>query len=124
MPDPSPGANNWDAERLIYGGVLGLAVAGSLQLIDKAKDESLPLTVAGCAFAASLPLLAASLLAELVRHRQPRPAAPARWRQLVGLFATLTAVAGLAALFFHLGVPQGSFFLVSIVLGVLAVRSL
>ena len=122
MPDPRP--NDWDAERLIYGGVLGLAVAGSLQLIDKAKDDSLPLTVAGCAFAASLPLLAASLLSELVRHRQPRPAPPAVWRQMLGLLATLTAVAGLAALFFHFGTLQGSLFVGSIAVGVLVVRSL
>lgn len=124
MADPIPALEGKDADRLIYGGVLGLAVAGALQLIDKATEESLPLTIAGLAFAVSLPLLAASLVGELVRTRRSRPEPAARWRQLVGLFATLTAIVGLAALFFHLGMPHGVLFLVSVALSALVVRSL
>ena len=124
MADISPAPEGKDVDRLIYGGVLGLAVAGALQLIDKATEESLPITVAGLAFAVSLPLLAASLVGELVRTRRSRPEPAARWRQLVGLSATLIAIVGLAALFFHLGMTHGVLFLVSVGLSTLVVRSL
>lgn len=124
MSDRTPSPDGRDADQLIYGGVLGLSVAAVLQLIDKMKEESWPLTLAGCAFAASLPVLAASFIAELIRTRQPRPAPPARWRQLVGLLAVVTALAGLAALFFHLGTVHGSLFLAAVGVATLLVHSL
>jgi hypothetical protein len=113
-----------DADRLIYGGLLGLSVAGSLQLVGNRGEESPALTVAGYAFAGSLPLLAASLVTELVRHRQHRPDPVPLWRQLVGLGSAVSAVAGLSAMFFHLGLIQGAVFLAAAVLAAVVVRSL
>jgi hypothetical protein len=121
---PEPTTTGRDADRLIYGGLLGLALAGSLQLVDQHIEESLPLTVACYAFAASLPLLAASLVAELVRHRQPRAEPGAMWRHVIGLISALVAVVGLAGLFFHFGNTPGLIFAVSALLAALIVRSL
>src|SRR5947209_5494110 len=111
MSSPQSPAREREGDRLIYGGLLGLAVAGSLQLIDKKAEDSLPLEIAGYAFAVSLPLLAVSLIAELVRYNQPRPVAPPAWRQLLGLFSAMGAVAGLAAMFFHVGTIPGFLFI-------------
>ncbi|HYH68590.1 MAG TPA: hypothetical protein VD866_28110 [Urbifossiella sp.] len=123
MPNyPTPA---WrDADRLIYGGLLGLSVAGSLQLIGNRGEEGPALLVAGYAFAGSVPLLAASLVTELVRHRQHRPDPVTPWRQFVGLAAAMSAVAGLSALFFHLGPVQGGVFLAAAVLAAAVIRSL
>jgi hypothetical protein len=124
MPDPKPADHAREGDRLIYGGLLGLAVAGSLQMIDKKTESSLPLEVAAYAFAASLPLLAVSLIAELVRHTSPRPTPLPAWRQFVGLLSALGAVTGLAALFFHLGTGPGVAFIVSVVLAAILVRGI
>lgn len=123
MPtDPTP---VWrEADRLIYGGLLGLSVAGAFQLVGNRAEESPALVVAGYAFAGSVPLLAASLVTELVRHRQHRPDPVTPWRQFVGLGAAVSAVAGLAALFFHLGPVQGAVFLAAAALAAVVVRSL
>ena len=113
-----------DDDRLIYGGLLALAVTGTFALIEAFQSVSWPLMVASYAFAVSTPLLAGCFIAEMARRHQARPRTASTLRQLVSILAALTAVVGLSALFFHLGIVQGIVFVAAIVVAIVLVRTI
>jgi hypothetical protein len=122
MPPTDPPAPR-DSDRLILGGLLGLAVAGAFQLLDKKPTESVGLTVALYSFAASVPLLSASLINELVRSRQRHPPPVKVWRAVITLVSAAAAVVGLGAVFFHAHWLAGCLFIFCTLLSVVLVRT-
>lgn len=100
--------------------LLGLAAASIVQMLDK-EDLDTPQFVAVFAFAVAIPVLAVGLITDYAR-RAGNAIAP--WRDLIGIFGALSAVAGLAALFFHFGSAIGYVFVGGCVLGILLVRTL
>ena len=68
----------------------------------------------------AIPILAASLITELVRGRE----VVARWRQAVGVIGSAAAVTGMTAVFFHVGPFPGFAFLASAGVAVVLVRNL
>src|SRR5262245_25816766 len=94
--DPQPR----EADRLIYAGLLGLAVAGVLQLVDKDASD-LPLLVGAYCFAAAMPLLAVGLVTDYARRTGTNVP---RWRDVIGVFGAVATVVGLGALLLHFGV--------------------
>lgn len=115
-PDPHPR----EADRLIYAGLLGLAVATVVQLGDKA-DLNWCHYAAVYAFALAIPLLAVGLVTDYAR-RSGTPIPP--WRDRLGLLGAGAAVGGLVALFFHFGVGAGVVFSLGCFAGFWLVRSL
>jgi len=122
MPSDVSPTKPLDADRLIYGGLLGLAVAGTLQLFDKKLEESIPLTVALFAFTGSIPLLAGSLLVVLSADKKSTRRSLNRWTTIIGLSASAISVIGLASLLVHVGWIYGGVFFVSIIITILLVR--
>jgi hypothetical protein len=119
MPD-TPTTHPRDADRLIYAGLLGLAAAAVIQLLD--RDElDVAQAVAVYAFAAAIPLLAAGIVTDYAR-REGRIVPPSR--DLVGLVGGLAAVTGLGSLFFHFGVVPGAVFICGSFIGLALVRRL
>src|SRR5262245_47401144 len=109
-----------DADRLIYAGLLGLAAAGVIELVDK-DTLNTPQLIAVYAFALAIPLLAVGLVTDYARRAgTPIPA----WRDLLGVAGSLASVFGLAALFFHFGVGPGIVFAAMCVVGLVLVRLL
>lgn len=109
-----------EADRLIYAGLLGLAAASIVQMLDKGELDS-PQSVGVYAFALAIPLLAVGLITDYARRAGNAVSA---WRDLIGIVGALAAVAGLAALFFHFGTAIGSVFVGGCVLGIVLVRTL
>jgi peptidoglycan/LPS O-acetylase OafA/YrhL len=120
MSTPAPRPNPREADRLIYGGLLGLAAAAVLQLSDKGDLDDAR-TVAVYAFAAAIPLLAAGLVADYARHAGTRVPG---YYDLVGLIGALGAVTGFAGLLFHFGPWPGIVFVAAGVVAFGLVRRL
>ncbi len=116
--EPEPHAR--DADRLMYAGLLGLAVAGVLQLAEKGAGEPALLVAAYC-FAAAVPLLAVGLVTDYAR-RAGRGVA--RWRAALGALGAAASVAGPDALMWQLGVGVWAVFTAGSVAGFFLVRSL
>jgi hypothetical protein len=109
-----------DADRLIYAGLLGLAAATVIQMVDK-SDLSTQQLVAVHAFAIAIPLLAVGLITDYARRAgTPIP----RWRDLLGLAGSLASVFGLGAVFFNFGVGPGCVFAAGCFVGLILVRAL
>jgi hypothetical protein len=119
MAEP-PEPRHREADRLIYAGLLGLGVAGLLQLIDKGASSE-PLLVAAYCFALALPLLAVGLIIDYARRAG---ADLPRWRNAVGAIGAASAVGGLGAMFLHIGVGVCVVFAASCALGLVLVRRL
>lgn len=109
-----------DADRLIYAGLLGLAVAGALQQFDK-SEHATPQVIAVYAFALAIPLLAVGLVTDYARRAGTLVPG---WHNLIGALGALSAVVGLGALFFHFGIGEGAVFVVGSVLGIALIRRL
>lgn len=110
-----------DTDRVIFGGLLGLSVAGVLQLLQ--APLTLALSVATHAFAVAVPLLASSFIYATTQARQENARPPSRLRALVGIASALAAVVGLASCFFHFGFVPGIVFSIGVVLAFLLVQS-
>jgi hypothetical protein len=119
MTDP-PEPHHRDADRLIYAGLLGLGVAGLLQLIDKGASSE-PLLVAAYCFALAMPLLAVGLITDYARRAG---ADLPRWRNAIGGLGAAAAVGGLGAMFLHVGVGVCVVFAASCALGLVLIRRL
>lgn len=104
--DP-PKHNPREADRLVYGGLLGLGAATVIQLADKADLDIFQLVAVHC-FAGAIPLLAAGLVADYARQAGTR--IPPLY-DLVGLAGAVATVAGFAGLLFHFGNWPGGLFL-------------
>ena len=116
----SPTSSTRDVDRAIYVGLLGFAAAAVIQLIDKQDFNSAQL-VAVYAFAAAIPLLTTGLVTDFARRSgHPVPA----WRDGLGFLGVLSAVVGIAAVFFHFGTGPGIVFAAGTFLGVLLIRAL
>ena len=113
-----------DDDRLIYGGLLALAVTGTFALIEAFQSESIWLVIASYCFSVSTPLLAGCFIAEMARRHQARPRKASALRQLISISAALAAVVGLAMLFFHLGIIQGVIFGVAVIVAIVLVRTI
>jgi hypothetical protein len=109
-----------EADRLIYGGLLGLAAASIVQMSDK-EDIDIPQIIAVYAFAVAIPVLAVGLITDYARRAG---ASLPFWRDLIGILGTVSAVAGLGALFFHFGTGIGIVFVAGCLLGFVLVRTL
>jgi len=118
--DDTPDSHPRDSDRLIFAGLLGLAAAGVVQLIDKA-ELALGQLVAIYAFAVAIPLLAVGLVTDYARRAGTHIPA---WRDLLGLFGSVASVVGLASFFFHFGFGPGITFTVGSVIGFLLIRAL
>jgi hypothetical protein len=110
-----------DTDRLIFGGLLGLSVAGVLQLLQ--APPTLALTIAAHAFAVAVPLLTASFIDATNRARQQTAQPPSIIRTLVGVVSALAAVVGLASCFFHFGLVPGFVFIAGVFLAFLLVHA-
>ena len=119
MPD-SPDTNPREADRFIYGGLLGLAAAAVIQLSDKDELGTAQL-VEVYAFAVAIPLLAIGLVTDYARRSGT--SIPA-WRDAIGVLAAVAAVVGLGALFFHFQVGVGVLFAAACVVGFFLIRLL
>jgi len=115
-PEPQPR----EADRLIYAGLLGLAAASVLQLIDKEASD-VPLLVGAYCFAAAMPLLAVGLITDYARRAG---ADVPRWRDMIGVLGAVAAVAGLGALLLHFGVGVCAVFAAGCILGFILIRQL
>lgn len=109
-----------EADRLIYAGLLGLAAASIVQMLDKEGFDT-PQIVGVYAFAVAIPLLAVGLITDYARRAGNMVSA---WRDGIGLLGALSAVVGLAALFFHFGTAIGFVFVGGCALGIILVRTL
>lgn len=109
-----------EADRLIYAGLLGLAAASIVQMLDKEEIDT-PQCIALYAFALAIPVLAAGLITDYARRAG---ASLPFWRDLIGILGALSAVVGLAALLFHFGTGIGAVFIGFCLLGFLLVRTL
>ena len=117
MADPTPPPGR-EADRLIYAGLLGVAAACVVQLVEK-DTLNLSLLIAAYSFAVSIPLLAVGLITDYARragHRIPLS------QDFIGAAGALSAVVGLAATFFHLGVAIGITFVIAAFVGVILIR--
>src|SRR5829696_6792803 len=113
----SPAPNPRDVDRLIYAGLLGLAAASVIQLMEREALE-LGQHVAVYAFAAAIPFLTVGLVTDYAR-RAGLHVAP--WRDALGAVASLLAVVGLGAMFFHFGLVPGIVFAASALLSIVMV---
>lgn len=109
-----------EADRLIYAGLLGLAAASIVQMLDKESIDT-PQIIAVYAFAAAIPVLAVGLITDYARRAG---ASLPLWRDLIGILGAISAVVGLGALFFHFGIGIGIVFAAGCLLGVVLVRTL
>lgn len=107
-----------EADHLIYAGLLGLAVAASLQLMDK-PELDLTQLVAVYSFAVSVPLLAAGFVTDYARRAG---AIVPWWRDVLGIGGAVCAVAGFGALYCHIAAGVGAMFAVACFVGLLLVR--
>src|SRR5262245_38618355 len=112
-----PGTHSREGNRLIYAGLLGLAAASVLQLVDQ-HVLTQGLLVALYAFAASIPLVAVGLINDYARRAG---ATIPRWRDAVGFLGAFGAVVGFGALFFHFDMVIGIVFAVAVALGFIVV---
>lgn len=119
MPEPSDTPPR-EADRLIYAGLLGLAAASIVQMLDKDSVDT-PQIIAVYAFALAIPVLAVGLITDYARRAG---ATLPIWRDLIGILGALSAVVGLGAIFFHFGTASGMVFAAGCFLGVLLVRTL
>ena len=110
-----------DTDRVIFGGLLGLSVAGVLQLLQ--APPTVALSIAAHAFAIAVPLLTSSFIYATTQSRQETTRPPTRLRTLVGMTSALAAVVGLASCFFHFGLIPGIVFMMGVVLAFLLVQS-
>lgn len=106
MTDP-PKQSPREADRLVYGGLIGLAAATVVHFADKAELDTYQLVSVHC-FAVAIPLLAAGLVTDYARQAGTR--IPAVY-DLVGLVGAVSSVAGFASLLFHFGTIPGALFL-------------
>ncbi len=118
--DTPPPPNPREADRIIYAGLLGLGAAAVIQLAEVGELD-IPKTVAVFAFAASIPLLAAGLVADYARNAGTRVPA---YYDLVGLLGALGAVTGFGGLFFHFGLWPGVVFVAAVVVALGLIRLL
>src|SRR5690348_3238905 len=116
MNEPSEPSSR-EADRLIYAGLLGLAAASIVQMLDKENIDTSQL-VAVYAFALAIPVLAVGLITDYARRAG---ASLSQWRDLIGIFGAISAVVGLGALFFHFGTGIGALFATGCFLGVMLV---
>jgi hypothetical protein len=116
----SPESPPREADRLIYAGLLGLAAASIVQMLDK-EDVDTPQIVAVYAFALAIPVLAVGLITDYARRAG---ASLPFWRDFIGILGAVSAVIGLGALFFHFGTGIGTVFAGGCLLGVVLVRTL
>ncbi len=107
-----------EPDRLIYAGLLGLAAATLIQLVDK-DTLNLAQQVGVYANAVAVPLLTGGLMTDYAR-RAGRDAPPGH--RLLGLFGILAALVGLAAMFFHFGTVVGGVFLASAAVTIVLAR--
>ncbi|HVL14913.1 MAG TPA: hypothetical protein VM529_20250 [Gemmata sp.] len=116
----TPAPNSRDVDRLIYAGLLGLAAASVIQLTER-ESIAVSQQVAVFAFAAAIPLLTVGLVTDYARRAGVHVP---HWRDALGLLASLLAVVGLGAMFFHFGTWPGVVFSVGAILSLLLVRQL
>ena len=109
-----------DFDRLVYAGLLGLAVAAVLEVQSNNEFTDFQLASTYC-FAAAIPLLTAGMFTDFAR-RSGVPVRP--WRDALGFFSALLAVVGLTLLFFHIGVAAGVVFAASVAVAFLLIRRL
>ncbi|SRR5579884_2728308 len=109
-----------EADRLIYAGLLGLAAASVVQMLEKEEIDT-PQCIALYAFAIAIPVLAVGLITDYARRAG---ASLPCWRDLIGILGAVSAVVGLGALFFHFGTGIGAVFIGFCIIGVLLVRTL
>jgi hypothetical protein len=115
-----PSVSSHEADRLIYAGLLGLAAAAVLQLLEK-DEPSLAKLVGIYAFAIAIPLLTAGLIADYARQAN-RDVSPVY--TLLGGLGMLSAVLGFGALFFHYGPGPGATFAVAAAVSLVFIRRL
>lgn len=120
MPTDPPKHNPREADRLVYGGLIGLGAAAVIQLADKPDLGDAHLVAVHC-FAAAIPLLAAGLVADYARQAGTR--IPPLY-DLIGLSGALASVAGFASLLFHFGILPGVLFLGLAVVAFVVIRRL
>ena len=89
--DPPPR----EADRLIYAGLLGLAAASIVQMLDKDAIDA-PQIIAVYAFALAIPVLAVGLITDYARRAG---ASLSVWRDLIGILGAVFAVVGLGVCF-------------------------
>jgi hypothetical protein len=119
MPEPSD-SHPREADRLIYAGLLGLAVASVLQVFER-EETDLAQEVGLHAFALAIPLLAVGLITDYARRAGTLIPG---WYNLIGLLGAFASIVGFGALLFHFGIGVGLIFAVGSVLCFLLVRRL
>ena len=115
--DPNPR----EADRLIFAGLLGLAVAGVFQMMEKGGELDIPQQVAVYAFALAAPLLAVGLITDYARRAGKMIP---KWHDIIVVVGGFSSVIGFGALFFHFGFVVGVIFAGGCILGLLLVRGL
>lgn len=100
-----------ELDRLVFGGLIGLAAASVLQLADKSEIDAYQMVGVYC-FAASMPLLVVGLVADQARQSGTRVAP--RY-VLIGLSGVVGAIAGFFCFLLHFGPwPAGMFLVLSL----------
>ena len=109
-----------EADRLIYAGLLGLAAASVIQLLEQDQLD-LASTIGMYVFAAAIPLLAVGLITDYARRAGTHIPL---LHEVIGGLGALLAVVGFGALFFHFHVWIGVVFVGFALFSVLLIRGL
>jgi hypothetical protein len=102
-----PEHRGWETDRLLFGGLAGLATAGVFELVGKERPLDGVLTGALLFFASAIPLLTVSLLAVPSGAQRVEKHV---WQYCLDLLGVVAAVVGFALLFFHLSTVAGAIF--------------
>ena len=103
MSDSQNSSQHWEADRLIYAGLLGVSAGTVIQLLDQAELD-IALQVACFCFAIAIPFLAVGLIADHARRAGRTIPGDV---EVVALLGAFLAIVGFIALFFHLGAWLG-----------------
>lgn len=109
-----------EADRWIFVGLLGLAVASVLQMVEKGAPD-LPQQVSIHAFAIAIPLLAVGVITDYARRAG---SVVPRWFVIFGVIGSLFSIVGFGSLFFQIGLVAGLLFSAGSLLGLIIVRRL